>query len=89
MNVHNLTETEASYLLFAIKRTLRDRSGLTPGMEQFYDSTFDALATKLERCRTGTPQTETRYRHAQVRPPWKDVALRGIKKDSSTDPGKI
>ena len=29
MNIHQLTETEASYLLFAIKKTLRDRPGLT------------------------------------------------------------
>ena len=30
MNIHQLTETEASYLLFAIKKTLRDRPKVSP-----------------------------------------------------------
>ena len=78
MNLHELTETEASYLLFAIKKALRDRPGLTPGMEQFYDSTYDFLSTKLRRLRGSgfqAPVSSERYRFAKVRPTWNDIAL--------------
>lgn len=85
MNIHALTPTEASYLLFAIKKTLRDRPGLTPEMEQFYDSTYDALAAKLERCRAGTPQAEVRDKFAKVRPTWGDVAFGKVSGDPSPD----
>lgn len=78
MNLHELTETEASYLLFAIKKALRDRPGLTPGMEQFYDSTYDFLTTKLQRLRQSggeTSMSSERHRFAKVRPTWRDLRL--------------
>ena len=92
MNIHALTPTEASYLLFAIKKTLRDRPGLTPEMEQFYDSTYDALAQKLQRVArqgAGSGQTEERYSYAKVRPTWHDVALGRVTGDPPTDPGQV
>ncbi len=85
MNIHQLTSTEASYLLFAIKKTLRDRNGLTPEMEQFYDSTYDALSAKIQRCRDGGSQTETRHKFAKVRPTWGDVALGKVTGDPPAD----
>ena len=91
MNIHALTETEASYLLFAIKKTLRDRAGLTPEMEQFYDSTYDALSRKLKRISefgAGAHIPEERYRYAKVRPSWYDVALGKVSGDPSPDPGE-
>ena len=86
MNIHQLTPTEASYLLFAIKKTLRDSDGLTPEMKQFYESTYHALSTKLERCRDGDSQTETRYQYAKVRPTWREIALGTVEDDSPRDP---
>ena len=88
MNIHALTPTEASYLLFSIKKTLRDRAGLTPEMEQFYDSTYDALSQKLQRIAGQGPgggPPEERYRYAQVRPTWGDVALGKVTGDPPTD----
>jgi len=49
MNYRELNYDESSFLLFAIKRTLRDRNGLTPAMEQFYDSASTILREKLLR----------------------------------------
>lgn len=89
MNLHQMTVTEASYLLFAIKKTLRDRDGLTPEMTQFYDSTYDALSAKIQRCRDGGSQTETRHRYAQKRPTWGDVALGKVSGDPSPDTGEV
>ena len=89
MNIHELTETEASYLLFAIKKTLRDRSGLTPGMEQFFDSTYDSLSKKIERCRNGGSQAEVRNKFAKVRPTWDPESLAGVSKDLAGDPGQM
>ena len=88
MNLHQLTETEASYLLFAIKKTLRDRDGLTPEMTQFYDSTYDALSEKIQRCREGGSQFETRHSYAKVRPSWGDVALGKVTGDPPFDSGE-
>ena len=88
MNLHELTETEASYLLFAIKKALRDRPGLTPGMEQFYDSTYDFLSTKLRRLRGSgfqAPVSSERYRFAKVRPTWRDLRLAKESRDSPSD----
>lgn len=92
MNIHALTPTEASYLLFAIKKTLRDRPGLTPEMEQFYDSTYDALAQKLQRVSrqgAGSGQFEERYSYAKVRPTWGDVALGKVTGDPPADTGQV
>ena len=60
MNYRELNRDESSFLLFAIKRTLRDREGLTPAMEQFYESTSAILREKLYRLDTcdDTRQTE-------------------------------
>ena len=88
MNIHQLTSTEASYLLFAIKKALRDRPGLTPEMEQFYDSTYDALSAKIDRCRDGDSQTESRYQYAKVRPTWREVALGTVKEGPPGNPTK-
>ena len=78
MNIHALTSTEASYLLFAIKKTLRDRPGLTPEMEQFYDSTYDALSSKLQRVSgsvAGDCSPPERHSYAKVRPSWRDLTF--------------
>jgi len=60
MNYRELNRDESSFLLFAIKRTLRDRNGLTPAMEQFYESASAILKVKLNRLDTcdDTRQTE-------------------------------
>ena len=92
MNIHALTHAEASYLLFAVKKTLSDRAGLTPEMEQFYDSTFDALSSKLQRIArqgAGSGQTETRHSYAKVRPTWYDVAVGKVSGDPPTDNGEV
>ena len=49
MNRQSLTETEASYLLFAFKAALRDKENLTPNMVQFYESNLNAMREKLLR----------------------------------------
>jgi hypothetical protein len=49
MNRNSLTETEASYLLFAFKAALRDRENLTPNMIQFYESNSHVMREKLLR----------------------------------------
>ena len=60
MNYRELNRDESSFLLFAIKRTLRDRNGLSPAMEQFYESASAILKAKLYRLDTcdDTRQTE-------------------------------
>ena len=80
MNTHSLTETEASFLLFAVKKTLRDRPGLTPEMEQFYDSIYDQLSSKLCRLqgRDGPPE---RSRSAYVSTTWHPDSLSRISED--------
>ena len=75
MNLNPLTRDEAAMLIFAIKKTLRDREGLTPEMEQFYDSTFDALREKVERIDSARKDgrsllDEARARKAAVSNPW-------------------
>ncbi len=90
MNLHQLTEEEASYLLFAIKKALRDRPGLTPRMEQFFDNTYDALSQKLQRIsgsRPGIIAPPIRNRYAKVRPSWLDITLNRKPDDSSEDSG--
>ena len=60
MNYRELNRDESSFLLFSIKRTLRDKDGLTPAMIQFYESASDTLREKLYRLDTcdETRQTE-------------------------------
>ena len=76
MNLKHLTRDEAAFLLFAIKKTLRDREGLTPQMEQWYDSTFDYLRAKVERIDRAEREgrsllDEARDRNASIPNPWK------------------
>ena len=76
MNLKQLTRDEAAFLIFAIKKTLRDREGLTPEMEQFYDNTFDYLRAKVERIDRAEREgrsllDEARDRNASVPNPWK------------------
>lgn len=89
MNIHQLTPTEASYLLFAIRKTLRDENGLTPEMLQFYKSSYDSLSAKLERCRNGVPQAEVRDRWAQVRATWHPESLAQVSRDLAEDNGEV
>jgi hypothetical protein len=92
MNIHALTPTEASYLLFAIKKTLRDRAGLTPEMEQFYDSTYDALSSKLQRVSgsvAGDIPPPERYSYAAVRPSWGDITLNKKSRDQPPNSGEV
>ena len=75
MNLKQLTRDEAAFLIFAIKKTLRDREGLTPEMEQFYDNTFDYLRAKVERIDRAEREgrsllDEARDRNASVPNPW-------------------
>jgi hypothetical protein len=75
MNLNSLTRDEAAMLIFAIKKTLRDREGLTPEMEQFYDNTFDTLREKVERIDSAIKDgrsllDEARIRKAAVSNPW-------------------
>ena len=49
MNYKALSYDEASFTLFAFKRCLRDRDGLTPAMVQFYERSITVLAEKLPR----------------------------------------
>lgn len=80
MNIHVLTSTEASYLLFSIKKTLRDRQGLTPEMEQFYESTAEQLSAKLNRLQ-GRVDPKERSRDAFVRASWAPESLAKISED--------
>lgn len=89
MNYFQLTEDEARFMLFSFKKTLRDRQGLTPSMEQFYESGVRILRKKLERldrAGDGYPEPPERDRYAKVRPTWYDVAIGGVPPDPSTDP---
>jgi len=88
MNLHELTQTETSYLLFAIKKTLRDRDALTPGMEQFYDSTYDSLSAKLHRLTGGTQgrsDSKERSRDAYVSTSWHPESLSKVSRDLAKD----
>jgi hypothetical protein len=90
MNYFQLSESEARFMLFSFKKTLRDRQGLTPTMEQFYESGVRILRKKLERidrAGDGYPEPPERDRYAKVRPTWGDIALGKEPRDQSTDPG--
>ena len=92
MNYHNLTHDEASYLIFAFKKVLRDRDILPPDMVQFYESSLSILGKKLERLNSasdGRAEPPERYRFAQVRPTWYDVALGKVSGDSPSNSGEI
>jgi len=89
MNYFQFTEDEARFMLFSYKKTLRDRDGLTPAMEQFYESGVRILRKKLERidrAGEGYPDPPERDRYAKVRPTWGDVAFGRVKGDPPQDP---
>ena len=47
MNYKALALDEARFTLFAFKRCLRDRDGLTPIMIQFYERSVEVLSQKI------------------------------------------
>ena len=49
MNYRALASDEARFALFAFKRCLRDRDGLTPTMIQFYERSVEVLSQKISR----------------------------------------
>lgn len=88
MNIHGLTPTEASFLLFSIKRTLRDPDGLTPDMRQFYESTSHALSEKLKRVSrsgSGNPEPPERHRFVKDENTWLANSLKGVPRSVSGD----
>lgn len=89
MNIHQLTPTEASYLLFSVKKTLREPNGLTPEMQQFYTALSNGLSAKLERCRDGGSQAEVRDKFAKVRPTWAPESLSQVSRDLAGDTGQV
>lgn len=62
MNYRPLTLTEASYMLFAYKKMLRDPISLTPGMKQFYEAGCEALRTKMRELEAGEGNWERSQR---------------------------
>ena len=47
MNYKALALDEARFTLFAFKRCLRDKNGLTPTMIQFYERSVEVLSKKI------------------------------------------
>jgi len=77
MNYKALAHDEASFTLFAFKRTLRDRDQLTPAMVQFYERSVEILSEKLPRMEKESHDPRThgdrvRDRLAQVQTTWPD-----------------
>ena len=88
MNFHNLQEDEARYLLFAIKKVLREKDILPPTQVQFYESVSRALREKLQRidrAGEGYPEPPTRDRFAKVRPNWRDITLGTVENHPQSD----
>ena len=88
MNLHALTSTEASYLLFAVKSALRSREGLTPAMEQFYDYLYDSLSSKLQRAEghgDGSATAPLRNRYVKDGVTWHPDSLERVSRDLSRD----
>ena len=76
MNVHELQPDEARYLLYSIKKTLREKDNIPSTQVQFYESTSRLLREKLERIdRAGDGNIEppARDKFAKVRPTWYDI----------------
>lgn len=88
MNYHSLTHDEAAFLLFSFKKTLRDTAGLTPQMEQFYESGVRILREKLQRIDSssdGRIDPPKRHRYAEVRPTWSPESLAQVSRDLARD----
>lgn len=88
MNIHQLQENEARYLLFAFKKVLRDRDIIPPAQVQFYESYERLLRKKLEWIDQGSDgrvDPPERDRYAKVRPTWYDVAVGNVPPDPSAD----
>ena len=88
MNPHQLQEDEARYLLFAVKKVLRESEILPPRQVQFYESLSRSLREKLERidrAGEGYPEPPTRDRFAKVRPTWRDITLGTVENYPQSD----
>ena len=75
MNYKALSYDEASFTLFAFKRCLRDRDGLTPAMVQFYERSITVLAEKLPRLEQDAKDQrpygdQLRDRNSQIQTVW-------------------
>ena len=75
MNYKSMTEEEARYTLFAFKRCLRDRQGLTPSMVQFYENGVSVLADKIPRLEEDATDhrpygDRVRDRNAKIQTAW-------------------
>ena len=75
MNYKALSYDEASFTLFAFKRCLRDRDGLTPAMVQFYERSIAVLAEKLPRLKRESEDTrpygdQLRDRNSEIPAVW-------------------
>ena len=77
MNYNSMTEEEARYTLFAFKKCLRDRQGLTPSMIQFYESGMTVLADKIPRLEDDAKDLRpygdrVRDRNSKIQTAWTD-----------------
>ena len=75
MNYKSMTEEEARFTLFAFKKCLRDRQGLTPLMVQFYENGVRLLAEKIPRLEEDATDTRpygdrVRDRSSKVQTAW-------------------
>ena len=75
MNYKALASDEARFTLFAFKRCLRDRDGLTPAMIQFYERSIVVLSDKISRTETDAKDSRpygdrARDRLNQIPPTW-------------------
>ena len=92
MNYHSLTRDEAAFILFSFKKTLRDSAGLTPQMEQFYESGVRILGEKLERidkAGDGRIEAPKRHRYTEVRATWHPESLAQVSRDLARDNGEM
>ena len=88
MNVHELQPDEARYLLYSIKKTLREKDNIPTTQVQFYESTFRLLREKLERidrAGDGNIDPPSRDKFAKVRPTWYDVTKRAFENYPPSD----
>ena len=88
MNVHSLQEEEARYLLFSIKKTLREKDILPTTQVQFYEALFQSLQNKIlriDRAGEGHPDPPARDKFAKVRPSWHDISLGNFQDHPPTD----
>jgi len=73
MNTDHLTPTEATFLIHAIEKSLRDGHELTTKQKQFYESIQESLNAKLSRVlRSGDGSTyiKPRNKHSKLPESW-------------------